>query len=400
VSSAISVVDVSKKYRLYHERNQTLKAAILRRRRARYEEFWALRDVSFDIAPGTTFGLIGENGSGKSTLLKCMANILRPDKGSIGVTGKLSALLELGAGFHPELSGRENVFLNGAILGLSKKQITARFDEIIAFAGLEQFVDSPVKNYSSGMYLRLGFSVAINVNPDVLLIDEILAVGDAEFQHKCAEKFAELRESGKTIIIVSHALETIRNFCDEAALLDHGRVRSIGIASKVVDDYLEGVHIDRSRKDEGPRHGSGEIRIERVQLLDATGKRTTSTRTGEAVTLRLEFATTEPVERPVFGFGIGRIDGVGVTGPNMRDYDAIPEKLDGRGFVDYHIDWLPLLPGTYDVSVSVYDFNIARQYDGRVRALRFDVERGATGERLGVVSFNGRWEITESEQPT
>jgi len=400
VSSAISVVDVSKKYRLYHERNQTLKAAILRRRRARYEEFWALRDVSFDIAPGTTFGLIGENGSGKSTLLKCMANILRPDKGSIGVTGKLSALLELGAGFHPELSGRENVFLNGAILGLSKKQITARFDEIIAFAGLEQFVDSPVKNYSSGMYLRLGFSVAINVNPDVLLIDEILAVGDAEFQHKCAEKFAELRESGKTIIIVSHALETIRNFCDEAALLDHGRVRSIGIASKVVDDYLEGVHIDRSRKDEGPRHGSGEIRIERVQLLDATGKRTTSTRTGEAVTLRLEFATTEPVERPVFGFGIGRIDGVGVTGPNMRDYDAIPEKLDGRGFVDYHIDWLPLLPGTYDVNVSVYDFNIARQYDGWVRALRFDVERGATGERLGVVSFNGRWEITESEQPT
>jgi ABC-2 type transport system ATP-binding protein len=397
VSTAISVDDVSKKFRLYHERNQALKAAIMRRRRARYEEFWALRDVSFDIPEGTTFGLIGENGSGKSTLLKCMANILRPDKGNIEVNGKVSALLELGAGFHQELSGRENVYLNGAILGLSKKQITDRFDEIVGFAGLEQFVDTPVKNYSSGMYLRLGFSVAINVEPDVLLIDEILAVGDAEFQQKCAEKFAELRESGKTIVIVSHALETIRNFCDQVALLDHGHVRAIGPSSQVIDDYLQGVHIDRTGGSQGARHGSGEIRIEQVQLLDANGKPTTRTRTGDAVTLRLEFATTEPVERPVFGFGIGRIDGVGVTGPNMKDYEAVPEKLDGRGFVDYRIDWLPLLPGTYDVNVSVFDFNIARQYDGRVHALRFDVDRGEPGERLGVVSFNGKWEITETE---
>lgn len=397
MSAAISVDDVSKKFRLYHERNQALKAAIMRRRRARYEEFWALRDVSFEIPEGTTFGLIGENGSGKSTLLKCMANILRPDKGSIEVNGKVSALLELGAGFHQELSGRENVYLNGAILGLSKKQITDRFDEIVDFAGLEQFVDTPVKNYSSGMYLRLGFSVAINVEPDVLLIDEILAVGDAEFQQKCAEKFAELRESGKTIVIVSHALETIRNFCDQVALLDHGQVRAIGPSSKVIDEYLEGVHIDRTGAGQATRSGTGEIRLEQVQLLDSSGKPTTRTRTGEAVTLRLEFATTEPVERPVFGFGIARVDGVGVTGPNMKDCDVIPEKLDGTGYVDYRIDWLPLLPGTYDVNVSIFDEHIEHQYDGRVHALRFDVVRGATGERLGVVSFNGQWEITETE---
>ncbi|MEX0663510.1 MAG: ABC transporter ATP-binding protein [Acidimicrobiia bacterium] len=400
MSAAIVIDDVSKKYRLYHERNQALKAAILRRRRARYEEFWALREVSFEIEKGSTFGLIGENGSGKSTLLKCIANILRPDGGSIAVEGKLSALLELGAGFHPELSGRENIFLNGAILGLSKKQITARFDEIVDFAGLEQFVDSPVKNYSSGMYVRLGFSVAINVDPDILLIDEILAVGDAEFQAKCSKKFAELRASGKTIVIVSHAIESIREFCDHAALLDHGKIRSIGPSSGVINDYLKGVHL-KSRSAEDARRGTGEIQIERVVLLDADERRTTRTRTGEAVTLRLMFSASQPIERPVFGFGIARIDGVGVTGPNTQDYDMIPDKVEGHGHVDYHVPSLPLLPGTYDVNASINTIDLTSQYDGRVGALRFDVEPGGTpGERLGLISFRGSWEIADNEQPS
>jgi ABC-2 type transport system ATP-binding protein len=177
----IEVRDVSKRFRLYHERNQSVKAAIMRGGRARYEEFWALDEVSFDVEEGTTFALVGENGSGKSTMLKCLARILRPDKGTVSVDGTMSALLELGAGFHPELSGRENVFLNGSILGLSKRELERRFDEIVGFAGLERFIDMPVKNYSSGMYVRLGFSVAINVDPDVLLIDEVLAGGDEEF---------------------------------------------------------------------------------------------------------------------------------------------------------------------------------------------------------------------------
>ena len=188
MTAAVIIDHVSKRYRLYHERNQSMKAALLRGRRARYEDFLALDDVSFEIKEGTAFGLIGENGSGKSTMLKVMARILRPDGGSITTRGKVSALLELGAGFHPELSGRENVYLNGAILGLSRREIDSRFDEIVDFSGIEQFIDAPVKNYSSGMYVRLGFAVAINVDPAVLLIDEVLAVGDQEFQNKCTEK--------------------------------------------------------------------------------------------------------------------------------------------------------------------------------------------------------------------
>ncbi|MGH8890340.1 MAG: ABC transporter ATP-binding protein, partial [Acidothermaceae bacterium] len=217
---AVRVDNVSKRFRLYHERNQSLKAAMMRGGRANYDEFWALKDVSLEVPTGTTFGLIGQNGSGKSTLLKCMAKILRPDQGSISVHGKVSALLELGAGFHQELSGRENVYLNGSILGLSKKQIDAKFDEIVDFAGLEKFIDTPVKNYSSGMYVRLGFSVAINVDPDVLLVDEVLAVGDENFQRKCSEKFADLRASGKTIVLVSHGLDTVRTMCERAAWLE------------------------------------------------------------------------------------------------------------------------------------------------------------------------------------
>ncbi|MGA0355814.1 MAG: ABC transporter ATP-binding protein, partial [Ilumatobacteraceae bacterium] len=188
---AVAVHDLWKSFRLYHERNQFLKAAILRGRRARYEEFWALKDVSFEVPVGTTFGVIGSNGSGKSTLLKCLAGILVPERGSVEISGRISALLELGAGFHPELSGRENVFLNGAILGLSKKEIAARFDSIVDFAGLEDFIDTPVKNYSSGMFVRLGFAVAAHVEPEVLLVDEVLSVGDEAFQRKSAEKIEQ-----------------------------------------------------------------------------------------------------------------------------------------------------------------------------------------------------------------
>src|SRR5574341_2029724 len=248
-------------FRLYHEKNQAVKATVMRGRRARYEEFWALRDVSFEIEQGSTFGLVGENGSGKSTLLKCMANILRPDEGRIAVTGRVSALLELGAGFHPELSGRDNVYLNGAILGLSKRQLDQRFDDIVAFAGIDRFIDSPVKNYSSGMYVRLGFSVAINVDPDVLLIDEVLAVGDAEFQQRCTDKIVELKEQGRTIIVVSHSMDSVRNLCDQVVLLEHGRLVTVGPAVEVIDESLVDVfHDDAFDSGDGARWGSGEIR--------------------------------------------------------------------------------------------------------------------------------------------
>ncbi len=267
--TAVRVEGVSKKFRLYKERNQTLKAAMMRGGRATYDDFWALRDVSFEVPTGGVFGLIGQNGSGKSTLLKCMARILSPDEGRITVDGKISALLELGAGFHQELSGRENVYLNGSILGLTRRQIDAKFDEIVDFAGLEAFIDTPVKNYSSGMYVRLGFSVAINVDPDVLLVDEVLAVGDEAFQRKCGEKFSDLRDAGKTIVVVSHSLGAVRTMCDEAAWLERGVVKEIGTPGLLIEKYVQNSHTERvAAEGGGSRWGTGQAQVERVELLD------------------------------------------------------------------------------------------------------------------------------------
>ncbi|MFZ4893233.1 ABC transporter ATP-binding protein [Plantibacter sp. Mn2098] len=234
---AVRVDSVSKKFRLYHERNQSLKSAIMRRRVSVHEDFWALRDISFEVPTGSTFGLIGSNGSGKSTLLKCLAKILYPENGSITSFGKVAALLEVGSGFHPELSGRENIYLNGSILGMSRKEIDKKFDAIVDFSGVEQFIDQPVKNYSSGMYVRLGFSVAINVNPDVLIVDEVLAVGDAEFQAKCFGKFEEFKAAGKTVILVSHSMPTVKTMCDHAAWINKGHLQAVGEAAPTIAAY-------------------------------------------------------------------------------------------------------------------------------------------------------------------
>ena len=236
---AVEVNGVSKKFRLYRERNMTIKSAIMRGRRSLHEDFWALNDVSFAVPTGSTFGLIGSNGSGKSTLLKCLSKIYYPEKGTITANGRLAALLEVGSGFHHELSGRENIFLNGSILGMSKKEITRKFDEIVDFSGVEAFIDQPVKNYSSGMYVRLGFSVAISVDPDILVVDEVLAVGDAEFQEKCRQKFLEFKRVGKTVILVSHAMDTVRSMCDHAAWLNHGDMVASGEAGSTIQAYLD-----------------------------------------------------------------------------------------------------------------------------------------------------------------
>jgi ABC-2 type transport system ATP-binding protein len=238
-NAAVTVDHVSKRFRLYKERNQTLKAAVMRGRRSVHEDFWALKDVSFDVPQGSTFGLIGSNGSGKSTLLKCLAKIYYPEKGAISANGKVAALLEVGSGFHPELSGRENIFLNGSILGMSRKEVTRKLDEIVEFSGVEQFIDQPVKNYSSGMYVRLGFSVAINVDPDVLVVDEVLAVGDAEFQEKCRQKFKDFKAAGKTVILVSHSMGTVKDMCDNVAWLSHGDLLAVGEAPGIIKQYLD-----------------------------------------------------------------------------------------------------------------------------------------------------------------
>ena len=239
---AVSVDHVTKNFRMYRERNQSLKSAIMRGRTSVHDNFLALDDVSFDVPAGSTFGLIGSNGSGKSTLLKCLANIYYPNKGSITHFGKIAAMLEVGSGFHAELSGRENIFLNGSILGMSKKEVTRKFDEIVDFSGVEQFIDQPVKNYSSGMYVRLGFAIAINVDPDILVVDEVLAVGDAEFQEKCFRKFGDFRAAGKTVILVSHSMETVQNMCDHAAWLSHGELQKVGPAESTIAAYISSLH--------------------------------------------------------------------------------------------------------------------------------------------------------------
>jgi len=392
--SVVEAVNVSKKFRLFTERNNSLKATILRGRRTVAEDFWALRDVSFDVTEGETFGLIGENGSGKSTMLKCLTRILRPDYGHVRVTGKVSALLELGAGFHPELSGRENVFLNGAILGLSQKELRRRFDEIVEFAGIEKFIDEPVKNYSSGMYVRLGFSVAINVDPDVLLVDEVLAVGDEAFQRKCNEKFAELKQDGKTIVLVSHGMAGVQNICDRVAWFSHGKLMEIGQAREVIEAYTGTVQVDREVDEGGHnRWGSGEGRITEVGFLDPELRPISRLHCGEPAVLRLHYEMGSPIARPVFGLAITTVEGFLVTGPNSRNVGCIPEKLDGSGSVDVTFDPLRLLPGTYDLSVSLYDYSCLHPYDFRQNVLRFDVERGPIREEFGVVSLATRWQI-------
>jgi ABC-type polysaccharide/polyol phosphate transport system ATPase subunit len=238
---AVQVDHVTKSFRMYHERNQSLKAAIMRGRTSIHDDFLALKDVTFDVPTGATFGLIGSNGSGKSTLLKCLANIYYPNSGAISHFGKIAAMLEVGSGFHAELSGRENIFLNGSILGMSKKDVTRKFDEIVDFSGVEQFIDQPVKNYSSGMYVRLGFAIAINVDPDILVVDEVLAVGDAEFQERCFQKFRDFKAAGKTVILVSHSMDLVSQMCDNVAWLSHGELVQVGRADQTIKSYLDSV---------------------------------------------------------------------------------------------------------------------------------------------------------------
>lgn len=234
---AISVDSLTKQFRIHHERNQSLKSAIMRGRVSSYEDFKALDNVNLEINQGTSIALIGGNGSGKSTLLKCLAKIYRPTSGTITHNGRMAALLEVGSGFHPELSGKDNIYLNGSILGMSRKEIDQKIDKIIEFSGVEKFIDQPVKNYSSGMYVRLGFSVAIHVDPEILVVDEVLAVGDAAFQKKCFQKFHDFKQEGRTIVLVSHSMDSVREICDSAAWLSSGKIKEIGDVNTVTFNY-------------------------------------------------------------------------------------------------------------------------------------------------------------------
>jgi ABC-2 type transport system ATP-binding protein len=387
----VIVDDLSKRFRLFHDRNQSLKQALLNRRRARYEEFWALRNVTFDVKEGETFAVVGHNGSGKSTLLKCLTHILRPDGGTVTVHGSISALLELGAGFHMELSGRENVFLNAAILGVPRTQILERFDDIVAFSGLEQFIDTPVKNYSSGMFVRLGFAVAINVDPDVLIIDEVLAVGDAEFQAKCGDKIAEFRERGKTIVLVTHGMGDVVRLCQRAAWLDHGRIVRVGKPDEIVDEYMHAAHDARSVVDQaGVRWGTGEARVEHVTLVDGQGQAITKPRTGEPLGIRLSLRAASEVPEPDVIVAIFDQNGIRLSEVSTKRRGFDLPALRGESELVLEIDSLPLLEGTYEVTTIVRDRTGQRDLDVWDKCLRFDVNRGAVHDD-GVLTLGGEW---------
>ena len=391
VEIAVSVDDVWKSFRLYHERNQYLKAAMIRGRRARFEEFWALKGVSFDVRYGETFGIIGSNGSGKSTMLKCLAGILFPEKGSVNSHGRLAALLELGAGFHPELTGVENIYLNGAILGMSKKEIGRRFDDIVSFAGLEQFIDTPVKNYSSGMTIRLGFAIAANVEPEILLIDEVLSVGDESFQRRCMEKIEQFRKEGRTIIFVSHGLAQVEQLCERAAWIEYGELKMVGNAVEVVQSYTGSSHDARIEPDEiGARWGSGEVQITSVTLLDQQRNAVQVVESGKPATIRIEYTAHTLVQDIVIGVSVHHLHGQLMVGTNTRRRGVTIDRVQGSSSIEFRVDHFPLLEGVYDLTANITDSTEVHPYDFWDKRVRFEVDQSGIYD-FGSVVTDGSW---------
>jgi ABC-2 type transport system ATP-binding protein len=354
VAPAVEILDISKRFKLYKERYQTLKERVIFFGRDRaYEEFWALRDVSFTVEAGQSFGLIGANGSGKTTLLKLMAGILRPTSGQIRIHGRVAALLELGAGFHPDLTGRENIYLNGSILGFSRRQMDGLFEAIVDFSGLEQFVDQQVRNYSSGMYVRLGFAVAINMDPEVLLVDEVLAVGDESFQDKCLSKIRQFQDEGRTIVLVTHAIDLVREMCSEAAVLHHGVLEAQGKPSEVARTYrdlLSAAH--GSSREEKEATGTAEIRG--ITLMTAAGEAATEFDAGQPMTVEVELFATEPIEDPVFNVNIHDNSGQHIFGTNT-DWRWLRIDLEpGPARLRIEFPLLPMRDGRFTLSVGMH----------------------------------------------
>jgi ABC-2 type transport system ATP-binding protein len=396
MTAAVEINDVSKRFRLYHEKYTSLKERVIHFGRVPYEEFWALRDIDLEIKEGETVGLLGHNGSGKSTLLKCIAGILQPTQGEIAVRGRLAALLELGAGFHPELTGRENVFLNASILGMPKREIAKRFDEIVAFAELEQFIDNQVKHYSSGMYVRLGFAVAVNMDPEVLLVDEVLAVGDENFQRKCLERVRRFQKEGRTIVFVTHGADLVRQICDRAAVLDHGRMVALGAPGEAVRAFREHL-MQGQRFDEvaqlgdvpdaadgveagaAPRAPTQEekrnlkVRLTAVEFAYPRSDERRYLLPGDPLAVRLSYDAVERVDDVVFGLAIHDIEGRLVFGSNTDFLGIDVGVLDGPGVVTFETDATPLLDGTYLVTIGIHSHDEATVYDWSEQRHQFEV---------------------------
>lgn len=361
---AIQVDGLGKRFQLRRRGIRTVKEAaldLLRGGRSRGEEFWALRDISFQVRRGETLGIVGANGAGKSTLLALLAGTKSPTEGAIQIQGKVSSLLELGAGFHPDLTGRENVFLAGALMGLPQKHMAERFDAIVDFAELHDFIDQPVKHYSSGMYVRLGFSVAIEVDPDILLLDEVLAVGDAAFQRKCIRRMDALRNARKTMLIISHDLDTIKTISTRILFLDAGKVRGLGEPQAMVERYDSQT---RSREAAGLSRewGTGDVTLTRVDLLDSEGRPSEQFRCGASLTALIHYKTRARIEDPVFGFSLATTGGHTLYGNNTQLEGVRIPYAEGEGTLALTIRELRVGPGNYLLSFSVHSSDHQTNY--------------------------------------
>lgn len=391
MTRAIVADRVTKAYRLRREQRRTLKEVVLRQY-APPDDVLALRDVSFEVDTGEAFGVIGANGSGKSTLLKLVAGTAKPTSGSLDVRGRVAALLEIGAGFHPDFSGRENAYLNGSILGLSRKDMDRLMPEIERFADLGRFFDAAVKTYSSGMYMRLGFAVAVHLEPDVLLVDEVLAVGDEYFQHKCFAKIAEFRAAKRTILLVSHDLGAIARLCDRAMWLDGGAVAASGAVRDVVNAYhvkvSEREQTERAQRGEiGARWGSREIEITSSRLVAHDGVSRAVLESGRPATIEIAYRNPAGVKDAVFGVYVYRDDGVGVYGTNTL-IDDVTLDIGSAGTVRCELASLELLPGAYDVDIGIIDPQ-DRYYDYHQKGLSFRVI--GTSREVGLARLAHHW---------
>jgi lipopolysaccharide transport system ATP-binding protein len=412
---AVRFDKISKLFTLHHERPRSLQELFLSltkfQRRTNREEYWVLNEVSFEIEQGEMVGIVGPNGAGKSTILKLISRIIEPTSGHLEVNGRLGALLELGAGFHPDLTGRENVYLNGAFLGLAKADMDRIFDSVVDFSEMEQFIDIPVKHYSSGMYMRLGFSIAIHLQPELLLVDEVLAVGDRSFQLRCLDRIQKLKQQGVTIILVSHDLTQVRKLCDRAIWIDEGRVRAEGPVEPVLSEYAARA-LDVGRRvasdarpdvlagsaqpgDDSPwRWGSGEGSIVQVQFLDGEENARSSFVTGAPLIIRICFVAHERIERPQFGLALHHINGFQINGPNTVFSGFDIDAIEGAGHIDYIVENLPLLEGTYLVSASMTDRDGIGMYDYHHQAHTLYVHRSDTvEEEYGSIFIPATWRL-------
>ncbi|NJD54183.1 MAG: ABC transporter ATP-binding protein [Candidatus Methanoperedens sp.] len=422
---AIIVENVRKRFRIPHEKRNTLFeniAGVVKGRKQDYDEFCALRDISFRVKKGEKLGIVGENGSGKSTLLKIISGVFVPDAGNVKVYGKVAPFLELGVGFQPELTAEENVRLYGAVMGMSRKEMESRFEEIFEFAELERFKQMKLKNFSSGMYMRLAFATATATSPDILLIDEVLAVGDETFQRKCFDKINEFKMNGKTIVLVTHDLEMVKRLCDSAILLDHGKMTSIGNSQMVIDEYHKNMREKAEsilkvqqkiviqqestpitneessvpEKAELPkdRWGTGEIEITEVKFFGRDSEEKYIFRTGETLIAKIKYSAKQRIEKPVFGVAIHRNDGTHITGPNTKFHNNVIESIEGDGIVEYIVDSLPLLNGTYLFTAAVYDFACVNAYDYHEKRFTFKVEDESKKD-YGIFYIPCRWKYGE-----